>query len=84
MLSRLPEMARVLRSLFVAEKKAALPWDSVVAKIISSHSGSLSASKLKERLLHKEGKLKRPIFTCKKLGYFLLIHYLTQETCLHC
>ncbi|KAB7503153.1 DNA replication factor Cdt1 [Armadillidium nasatum] len=31
-LSRLPELVRILRSLFVMEKKAALPWEIVVVK----------------------------------------------------
>ncbi|RXG68615.1 DNA replication factor Cdt1 [Armadillidium vulgare] len=55
-LSRLPELVRILRSLFVMEKKAALPWETVMTKVVSSHSGSLSMGEVEKHinLLMKE------------------------------
>ncbi|MPC40435.1 DNA replication factor Cdt1 [Portunus trituberculatus] len=51
MLSRLPEMARIIRNTFVTEKKAALTWDSVVAKIVASNSSMVGSSEV-DRQLH--------------------------------
>ena len=43
MLSRLPEMARIIRNTFVTEKKAALTWEMVVAKIVASNSSMIGS-----------------------------------------
>lgn len=46
MLSRLPEMARIIRNSFVTEKKAALPWEMIAAKVAASYSSLMSSSEL--------------------------------------
>lgn len=50
MLSRLSEMARIMRNTFVTEKKAALPWESISAKIAASYSSVMSTSELQHLL----------------------------------
>lgn len=50
MLSRLPEMARIIRNSFVTEKKAALPWEMIAAKIAASYSSMMSTSELQHTL----------------------------------
>lgn len=45
MLSRLPEISRIIRNTFVTEKKAALPWEVVAAKVTASYSSMLGGSK---------------------------------------
>lgn len=42
MISRLPELARILRNVFVAEKKPALTVDVVCGKVISSYRSNVS------------------------------------------
>ncbi|XP_076056063.1 chromatin licensing and DNA replication factor double parked [Oratosquilla oratoria] len=49
-LSRLPEIARIIRNIFVTEKKAALPWEMVAAKISSSSSSMLAPSEVDKHL----------------------------------
>lgn len=44
--SRLPEIARILRCVFVTEKKGSLPLDVVLEKVGNSYRSSLSHSKL--------------------------------------
>jgi hypothetical protein len=44
-LSRLPELARLLHGLFVGEKKAVMPFDTIVEKLSYSYTGGLSQSK---------------------------------------
>ena len=41
MLSRLPEIARIIRTVFITEKKAALPWEMVTSKVSSTYTGLL-------------------------------------------
>ncbi|CAL4067547.1 unnamed protein product, partial [Meganyctiphanes norvegica] len=41
MLSRLPEIARIIRTIFVTEKKAALPWEMITSKVSATYSGML-------------------------------------------
>lgn len=50
MLSRLPEMARIIRNSFVTEKKAALPWEMIAAKVVASYSSLMSSSKLQHTI----------------------------------
>lgn len=45
MLSRLPEISRIIRNTFVTEKKAALPWEVVAAKVAASYTSMLGGSK---------------------------------------
>lgn len=49
-LSRLPEMARILRHTLVAEKRAALQWEVAVARCKESHSGMLAAVEVEEHI----------------------------------
>ena len=51
-LSRLPEMARIVRNFFVAEKKAALPWDTVSTKLASSYPSMLATRKNQFIVMH--------------------------------
>lgn len=48
MMTRLPEMARILRNVFVAEKKPALIMELACNRMIASYRSSLSAG---ERVL---------------------------------
>ncbi|KAG0729771.1 DNA replication factor Cdt1 [Chionoecetes opilio] len=50
MLSRLPEIARIIRNSFVTEKKAALPWETVAAKVAASYSSMISSSEVDPHL----------------------------------
>lgn len=43
MMSRLPEMARILRNVFVAEKKPALIMELACNRVIASYRSTLSA-----------------------------------------
>ncbi|KAA0199345.1 hypothetical protein HAZT_HAZT009316 [Hyalella azteca] len=49
-LSRLPELARILRHTLVAEKKAALHWQDAIARLRESHSGMLTVGEVEEHL----------------------------------
>lgn len=46
MLSRLPDFVRIMRGFFVTEKKAALPREDVVKKLVDSHPSRLPAGQL--------------------------------------
>lgn len=48
--SRLPELARILRNVFVAEKKGALPLEIVLEKVGNSYRSTLSPKDLEEHL----------------------------------
>ncbi|KAL1489483.1 hypothetical protein ABEB36_014370 [Hypothenemus hampei] len=48
--SRLPELARLTRNLFVAEKKGVLPLDIVVEKLGNCYKGNLIKSDMEEHL----------------------------------
>ncbi|CAJ0955791.1 unnamed protein product [Ranitomeya imitator] len=50
MMSRLPELARILRNVFVAEKKPALTAEVVCDRIISSYRSSMSAGEMEKHL----------------------------------
>ncbi|ERL90627.1 DNA replication factor Cdt1 [Dendroctonus ponderosae] len=50
MYSRLPELARLTRYLFVSEKKSVLPLDTVVDKLGMSYRGNLSRSEMEDHL----------------------------------
>ncbi|XP_046396347.1 DNA replication factor Cdt1 [Ischnura elegans] len=49
-LSRLPELARVLRGIFVSERKGVLSLDQVIQKLLDSYKAGLSTSELHEHL----------------------------------
>ncbi|XP_019850046.1 PREDICTED: DNA replication factor Cdt1-like [Amphimedon queenslandica] len=49
MLSRLSEMCRIIRQLFVTEGKAAILWSHLLQKISDSHSSNLSPGKILEK-----------------------------------
>lgn len=44
LLTQLPEIARIVRTLFVDEQKSVLPWESVIEKVILSGKRSRSKS----------------------------------------
>ncbi|XP_074057283.1 DNA replication factor Cdt1 isoform X2 [Macrotis lagotis] len=50
MLSRLPELARILRSVFVAEKKPALTMEVTCARMVSSYRSSMSPGEMEKHL----------------------------------
>ncbi|KAG7159671.1 DNA replication factor Cdt1-like [Homarus americanus] len=50
MLSRLPEISRIMRNIFITEKKAALSWEVVAAKVTASYSSMLGANEVDSHL----------------------------------
>jgi hypothetical protein len=46
MLNRLPNFVRIVRGFFVTEKKAALPREEVVKKLVDSHPSRLPPGQL--------------------------------------
>ncbi|XP_058238076.1 DNA replication factor Cdt1 isoform X2 [Hemibagrus wyckioides] len=50
MITRLPEMARILRNVFVAEKKPALIMELTCNRMIASYRSSLSAGEMEKHL----------------------------------
>ncbi|XP_073515684.1 DNA replication factor Cdt1 [Phyllobates terribilis] len=50
MMSRLPELARILRNVFVAEKKPALTAEVVCDRVISSYRSAMSAGDMEKHL----------------------------------
>lgn len=50
MMSRLPELARILRNVFVAEKKPALTVEIVCSRVISSCRSSMSLGEMEKHL----------------------------------
>ncbi|CAN2389468.1 negative regulation of protein localization to kinetochore [Pristimantis euphronides] len=50
MMSRLPELARILRNVFVAEKKPALTVEVVCDRVISSYRSSMSPGEMEKHL----------------------------------
>ncbi|KAG8563067.1 hypothetical protein GDO81_015918 [Engystomops pustulosus] len=50
MMSRLPELARILRNVFVAEKKPALTVEVVCDRVISSYRSSMSSGEMEKHL----------------------------------
>ncbi|XP_020845129.2 LOW QUALITY PROTEIN: DNA replication factor Cdt1 [Phascolarctos cinereus] len=49
-LSRLPELARILRSVFVAEKKPALTMEMTCARMVSSYRSSMPPGEMEKHL----------------------------------
>ncbi|XP_056382038.1 DNA replication factor Cdt1 isoform X2 [Hyla sarda] len=50
MMSRLPELSRILRNVFVAEKKPALTVEVVCDRVISSYRSSMSSGEMEKHL----------------------------------
>ncbi|XP_031806000.1 DNA replication factor Cdt1 isoform X1 [Sarcophilus harrisii] len=50
MLSRLPELARILRGVFVAEKKPALTMEVACARMVSSYRSSMTSGEMEKHL----------------------------------
>ncbi|XP_071548381.1 DNA replication factor Cdt1 [Panulirus ornatus] len=50
MLSRLPEISRIIRNIFITEKKAALPWELVAAKVAASYTSMIGGSEVDNHL----------------------------------
>ncbi|XP_068232688.1 LOW QUALITY PROTEIN: DNA replication factor Cdt1 [Palaemon carinicauda] len=50
MLSRLPEISRIIRNIFITEKKAALPWETVAMKIAASYPSMLAGNEVDSHL----------------------------------
>ncbi|XP_043266481.1 DNA replication factor Cdt1 isoform X2 [Venturia canescens] len=48
--SRLPEMAKILRNIFVVEKKGVLPLDTVITKLDNSYKTKLTPNELEEHV----------------------------------
>lgn len=48
--SRLPEMAKILRNIFVVEKKGVLPLDTVITKLDNSFKTKLTPNELEEHI----------------------------------
>ncbi|XP_041455717.1 DNA replication factor Cdt1-like [Lytechinus variegatus] len=49
-LERLPELCKILRVFFLAEKKAALPIDSIIQKLMESYRSALSRDDLEKHI----------------------------------
>lgn len=47
---RLPEMAKILRNIFITEKKGVLPLESVIEKLDNSYRTKLRTSELEEHI----------------------------------
>ncbi|XP_034944102.1 DNA replication factor Cdt1 [Chelonus insularis] len=69
--SRLPEMSKILRNIFVAEKKSVLPLESVINKLDNSFRTKLSSNELEEhiRLMCKLLPTWASIHNVRKLDY---------------
>eukprot|EP00057_Strongylocentrotus_purpuratus_P033883 XP_793132.3 PREDICTED: DNA replication factor Cdt1 [Strongylocentrotus purpuratus] len=50
MLERLPVLCKILRVFFLAEKKAALPIDSIIQKLMESYRSALSRDDLEKHI----------------------------------
>jgi len=49
MMHKLPNMVKIMRNTFVAEKKTALSFEKVIDRICHSHHGAFSFGKLSRR-----------------------------------
>ena len=74
MYSRLPEMAKIIRNMFVAEKKNVLPVEHVIRKLDDSYRTKLATSNLEEhiRLLCKICPLWATIHVVRQANYLKL------------
>ncbi|XP_076760581.1 chromatin licensing and DNA replication factor double parked [Xylocopa sonorina] len=74
MYSRLPELVKVLRNIFVAEKKGVLTLEFVITKLENSYRAKLSSAELEEhvRLLCKLLPMWTSIHNVRKVDYLKL------------
>ncbi|XP_071454357.1 DNA replication factor Cdt1 [Hetaerina americana] len=63
-LSRLPELARVLRGIYVSERRGVLSLDIVLQKLLDSYKASLNSVELDEHLKLLEGSVQGWISRC--------------------
>jgi len=49
--SRLPELAKLIRNIFVAEKKGVLPMEAVIQKLDNSFRMKLTLQEMEEHIL---------------------------------
>lgn len=72
--SRLPELAKILRNIFVAEKKGVLTMDFVVQKLDNSYRAKLTNGELEEhiKLLCKLLPTWASIHNVRKINYLKL------------
>ncbi|XP_002741259.1 DNA replication factor Cdt1-like [Saccoglossus kowalevskii] len=50
MIARLPELCRILRGFFLAEKKAAIPIESATSKLVESYKSCISVAQMEKHL----------------------------------
>lgn len=74
MYSRLPELVKVLRNIFVAEKKGVLTLEFVITKLENSYRAKLTSAELEEhvRLLCKLLPTWASIHIVRKIDYLKL------------
>lgn len=74
MYTRLPEMAKIIRNIFVSEKKGVLPLEFVVKKLDDSYRTKLTLNELEEhiRLMSKLLPLWATIPVVRKVNYLKL------------
>ncbi|CAK9803097.1 DNA replication factor Cdt1 [Anthophora plagiata] len=74
MYSRLPELVKVLRNIFVAEKKGVLPMEFVITKLENSYRAKLTANELEEhiRLLCTLIPIWTSVHNVRKIDYLKL------------
>lgn len=74
MYSRLPELAKILRNIFVAEKKGVLTMEFVIGKLENSFRAKLTPGELEEhiRLLCKLLPVWTNIHNVRKIDYLKL------------
>ncbi|CAH2324396.1 DNA replication factor Cdt1 [Pelobates cultripes] len=70
MMSRMPELARILRNVFVAEKKPALSVEVACNRVISSYHSSMSSGEMEKHLA----------FLSELLPDWLSIHPVRKDT----
>lgn len=68
--SRLPEFAKLLRNIFVAEKKGVLPMEAVIQKLDNSYRTKLTLQEMEEHIRQ----------LCKLLPTWISIHNVRKVT----
>lgn len=74
MYSRLPELAKVLRNIYVAERKGVLPIETVIQRLDNSFRAKLTPNEMNEhiRLLCKLLPIWTSIHNVRKIDYLKL------------
>lgn len=72
--SRLPELAKILRNIFVVEKKAVLSMEFVINKVDNSYRAKLTPNELEDhvRLITKLLPTWSSIYNVRKVDYLKL------------